>query len=71
MNEQGRPKSKEKKTGKYRKRVKTLAIYSIARNTLIGAQTQTSGAPRNPWKTNFLAGFPGILPGYPGVARKV
>ena len=27
--------------------------------------------PRNPRKPNFLAGYPRILPGYPGGARKV
>ena len=27
--------------------------------------------PRSQGKTNFLAGYPGILPGYPGGARKV
>ena len=27
--------------------------------------------PRNPGKANFLAGYPGILPGYPRGARKV
>ena len=26
--------------------------------------------PRNPERPNFLAGYPEILPGYPGIARK-
>ena len=29
------------------------------------------GGGRNPGKTNFLAGYPGILPAYPGDAQKV
>ena len=32
---------------------------------------KSSVCPSKPGKSNFLAGYPGILPGYPGGARKV
>ena len=35
-----------------------------------GWEPTSSECPSKPGKSNFLAGYPGILPGYPGGARK-